>query len=83
MPVPWENSFFPRRENVLGIDSAIAGCTEIPIFLDWLQAKIACSNSNSSWFSAQEFLAQVEVLDPVCLALGKLSIGEFSIQGGS
>ncbi|MBC6417956.1 MAG: aspartate/glutamate racemase family protein [Prochloron sp. SP5CPC1] len=71
---------FSLLENVSRIDFAIAGCTEIPIFLDWLQAKIACSNSNSSWLNAQKFLAQVEVLDPVCLAL-HLALGILDGEG--
>jgi len=53
------HSNVPR--NNLNIDCVIAGCTEIPVLLDWLQAQ-----SQSS--SIQHFLTQVQVINPVLSA---------------
>ena len=66
------------------IDCVVAGCTEIPILLNWLQARGSQPHRSGSPLvspicspvidcsAVYQFLDQVEVLDPVCLALQKL-----------
>lgn len=46
----------------LDIDCAIAGCTEVPILLDWLQDKNKIDDAVRGW------LAQVKVINPVISA---------------
>ncbi|NER99132.1 MAG: aspartate/glutamate racemase family protein [Symploca sp. SIO1B1] len=57
---------FSLPRNNLHIDCVIAGCTEIPVLLDWLLAQ-----SQSS--SIQSFLTQVKVINPVLSAFQEIS----------
>ena len=50
----------------IDVDCAIAGCTEIPILLDWLQEK-------SQNRLLQDWLAQLKVINPVISALKWIS----------
>lgn len=52
---------------ILEIDCAIAGCTEVPILLDWLQEKSQIDDAVRGW------LAQVKVINPVLSAFRWIS----------
>ncbi|MGK7926525.1 MAG: aspartate/glutamate racemase family protein [Spirulina sp.] len=52
--------------NLLAIDSLIAGCTEVPILLDWLQAQTQCS-------AIQHFLDRIKVINPVLSAFEEIA----------
>ena len=54
----------------LDIDCAIAGCTEVPILLDWLHEKSQIDDAVRGWF------AQVKVINPVISAFKWISARE-------